>query len=119
MTEFETKADKLVDEIDETISEESYVQYEKFLDTELNRTYKKLMHSLDKTAQQNLEHSQKSWLKYHNAEALLAFHFYVTFDKLAQHDRDLNNRYFLDHKLFTIRNRVSSLLKYLKENATK
>jgi uncharacterized protein YecT (DUF1311 family) len=119
LTEFETKADELDYKTEvSTFNEFYYFQYEKFLDTELNRTYQKLMHSLDKTAQQKLKASQRAWLKYRDAETLIGFHFYFTPDKSKQQDSESNKSRFLDDKLFIIRDRVRSLIKYL-QNVTR
>lgn len=46
----------------------AYAEYEKFLDKELNRSYKSVMTKLDADRKEKLQGSQREWIKYRDTE---------------------------------------------------
>ena len=87
----------------------TYVDYEQFLDKELNKAYKLLLTKLGTEQQAKIKESQRNWVKYRDSE----------FDLIAQNwtAKNFGSSSVLSrgaYRTTIIRDRVTLLLNYLK-----
>jgi uncharacterized protein YecT (DUF1311 family) len=87
----------------------NYGEYEKFLDGELNKTYKLLLEKLGKAEKEKLTKAQKAWVSYRDAE------FKFISENWTQDNFGTSAKISIgDYNSSIVRDRVLQLLYYLQ-----
>lgn len=110
--DFQNKAERFEHAINETSNAKAAAEargsYEKFLDSELNSTYKLLHSKLAATQKNQLQESQRAWLKYLDSESIF-INANWTPDNFGSSSAISRHMY----RMTIIRNRVEQLIGYL------